>query len=130
PCSERVSLSAVAAAVDARGIRAHGAGPARGHGHREHRGRPEAGRHGLGAVHRHGAGIGRPGARVPSGGDASTARRLDLLRGVAKSAEDPVVEARPRGLVEEVRAHVLAHDLAITGYLEDASAPPVVISTT
>src|SRR5262252_8706314 len=53
--------------------------------------------------------------------DALSAGGGDLLRGVAEGAEDPVVEAGSRGLVEEVRAHEFPHDLADARHLEDAS---------
>src|SRR5262249_55937228 len=48
------------------------------------------------------------------------ARAIDLLGRIAKGAEDPVVQTGRAGLGEEVRAHVLPHDLAVPRDLEDA----------
>src|SRR5215467_3594447 len=56
-------------------------------------------------------------ARAPRSGAACV---LDLLRRVAERAEHPVVQPRPAGLVDEVRAHELPHHLAAGGHLEDA----------
>src|SRR5438874_9562660 len=50
------------------------------------------------------------------------ARPLDLVRRIAECAEYPVVQSRPPLLQREMRAHVLPHDLAVGGDLED---PPV-----
>src|SRR5215470_174826 len=57
-------------------------------------------------------------ARAPRSG---AARALDLLGRVAERAEHPVVQSRPAGLVDEMRAHELPHHLAAGGHLEDAS---------
>src|SRR5262245_53736627 len=61
---------------------------------------------------------GRPRWTAPS---LRPARRVDLLRGVTKGAKDPVVEACPSSLLEEMWADILPHDPAITGDLEDAA---------
>ena len=58
-------------------------------------------------------------------GRSGPAGALDLVRRVAKRAEDPVVEPGPARLHEEVRAHVLPHHLAIGCDLEDPSVAPL-----
>src|SRR5215468_2059620 len=57
-------------------------------------------------------------ARAPRSG---AARALDLFRRVPERAEHPIVQPRPAGLVDEVRAYELPHHLAAGGHLEDAS---------
>src|SRR3954454_15159540 len=48
-------------------------------------------------------------------------RLVDLRLGVAKGAEDPIVEPGASGLLEEVRADIFPHDFATLRHLEEAA---------
>src|SRR5262249_6872199 len=50
---------------------------------------------------------------------------VDLRGRIAERAKDPVVQPGRAELREEVWAHVLPHDLALTRHLEDASVAPL-----
>ena len=46
---------------------------------------------------------------------------VDLFRRITEGAKDPVVEPGPSGFLEEMRADIFPHDVALARHLEDAA---------